>query len=202
MTAKEIFMKFLTGFKQELEMAEQAPEAPKEGELKVSEVAIGGKVEIVDGEGNLQPAPDGEYQYGEDVLTVKDGLIEAINGEGKQEETPAEEIEAAEETPAEEPAQDEPKANDELEAVKAELEKLKAEIAEIKAAISGAATKEEMAAIKQEVDASYGEMNRTLATVISTPAQFSQTSNNNVVKDSKDEKTNALISMINNARKK
>src|SRR5690348_2950449 len=56
-------------------------------ELQISELVVGGKVEVINSDGSLSPAPDGTYKVDDNEIEVKDGLIESINGE---KETPKE----------------------------------------------------------------------------------------------------------------
>lgn len=108
------------------------------------ELQVGIEAFTYDDNGDVIPAPDGDYTYENKIITVKEGVISEIKDkevveEAPAEETPAEEpvVEenAEEETPAEEtPA--EPEA-DEKDAKIAELEariaELEAENAELKA---------------------------------------------------------------------
>lgn len=51
-------------------------------ELKISDKSIGGKVELVQGDGSLSPAPDGEYVMDDGyAFTIKDGMISSVVGE-------------------------------------------------------------------------------------------------------------------------
>lgn len=198
-----ILKNLLFEYKERLEAAEETPadNKAKESELKVSEMSIGSKVETIDAEGNIQPAEDGEYTLESgDVIEVKDGLIATINGEGKPEEEAEVPVDAAEESPEENSKGENP--NEEVETLKAKVSELEAKIAAIESAIGASATKEEVNEFKAEVSYSVGEFNKTLLTIANVPAEFSKTSSNNVVKDSKEEKMNAVFSIINSARKK
>ena len=106
---------------------------------------------FVDGTEGLEPAPDGEYTVGENIVTVEGGKIvevkvkpiEQPTEETPTEETPMEQVETVEEqptetpteTPTEEPIVEGPTV-DELNAIideqKAMIEELKAEIETIK----------------------------------------------------------------------
>lgn len=153
-----------------------------ESELKVSEMVIGGKVELIDSEGNLEVAPDGEYQIGEDTIVVKDGLIESINGdkgEAKEEE------EMEEDTPADEV--------DEKEAMKAELDAMKEAIAQLKTELEALKTSlDESNATEQNMASKFNTqletLNETIKLLMSTPAEPSRTNESIRVKDSYDAK--------------
>jgi hypothetical protein len=155
-----------------------------ETEVKISEKAVGGKVELIDGDGNLAPVPDGDMKVSGDdnVYTVKDGQISAINGEVPSEEAPKEEppVEAAEDAPAEEAPADETKPNEEIDALKADVEALKAAIAEMQNMIASFASKDEVASFNSQLE----NLNQTLKAVAKMPVEFSKTNNNTVVKES------------------
>lgn len=82
---KKELSKFLKGLKFE-------SEALQAEQVKISDRVVGAKVELIDGEGNLTPIPDGEYKVDEFEFTVKDGVISEIKGEAKPEEKPEEEM--------------------------------------------------------------------------------------------------------------
>ena len=100
-----------------------------EGDLEV-----GKEVFTTDDNGDVVPAPDGEYNYENKVITVAEGVVTAITDKEAPVETP-------EETPAEEPvveeAEEETPAEDEKDKKIAELTariaELEAENAELKA---------------------------------------------------------------------
>ena len=79
----------LKTLKEELKKALALFSADNQPALKVSDMVIGGKVEIPDAEGTLSDAPDGEYTVDKDVIEVKDGQITSING-NKEAAIPAE----------------------------------------------------------------------------------------------------------------
>lgn len=106
-----------------------------------NELEVGKEVYTTDDNGDIVPAPDGDYNYENKVITVSEGVVTAIADKEAPVETPAEEpveepvveeneeeAPAAEETPAEEEDKDAKIA--ELQARIAELE---AENAELKA---------------------------------------------------------------------
>lgn len=89
----------------------------------------------VDEEGNA--ISDGDYTIEDQIVTVKDGVVESIKPKEEPKEEP---VEAAEETPAEpteEPAEEPVYATQaDLEAVKSELESLKATVEALSAKLS------------------------------------------------------------------
>ena len=106
---------------------------------------------FVDGTDGLEPAKDGEYTVGENIVTVEGGKIISIvekpieqpTEETPTEETPMEQVETVEEQPTEQPVETvetvetiEGPTTDELQAIideqKAMIEQLKAEIETIK----------------------------------------------------------------------
>lgn len=191
MNAKDIFKKFLASFKAELEAADVTP---KEGELKVSEVAVGGKVEMVDGEGNLIPASDGVYEYGGHSLEVRDGVIVSVDGDKPAEEAPGQN--SAQEV-KEEMSEEASALPSEIESLKAETAELRKMIDEMKNAVAEFATQKDV----NHFSAHVLELTDLIKKLANVPAEFSKTSTNNVVKDSKDEKLTDVTRIINNIRK-
>jgi len=171
-----------------------------ESELKVSDMVIGGKVEKVNSDGSLAPVEDGEYTIEKDLLVVKDGLIVSINGETEmkpKDEAPKEE-EKLEDVPVEDPAPE----NDwktEVEALKAETESLKVTIEEIKKVMAENTVEEQK--MSADFTAEIAKLNETLKVVATTPAEFSKTSTNNVVKDSKEDKMKEYARILNSNKK-
>jgi hypothetical protein len=163
-------------------------------EIKVSDMAVGAKVEFVNSDGTLSPALDGEYTIDKDVIEVKDGLIVSINGE-------------TETTPVDTKPKDENMADTsvtdamqvQIDALKAETESLKSVIEEIKQSIVDDATKD------QTMSADFGNqlsvLNETIKTLLKMPSEFSKTSNDNVVKDSKEEKMKEYIKILSSNKK-
>ncbi|GAA4326206.1 hypothetical protein [Flaviaesturariibacter amylovorans] len=174
-----------------------------EAEIKISEKAVGSKVELIDADGQLQPAPDGNYELDNGFkFTVKDGLIESIEGEDAPAEVPAEDAVEAAEVPADEqpkedlPAEPNPEV-DELKVKVADLESkladLAAKVDEMNASVEVAASKEEVA----EFTKAAADLNKTILQLAKVPVQFSQTSTNNTVKDSKEQKLVDLAKILN-----
>lgn len=111
------------------------------GELQYEgDLAVGLEV-FIEQEGELIPAPDGEYVADEVTITVVGGKIETlVEKEGEEEKPVDEEIEAEEEG--------EETPNAEVEALKEENEKLKAEIEELKKQLEEANEKLKMSVEK------------------------------------------------------
>src|SRR3954468_21849969 len=65
---------------------EDQPIEKTDAEIKVTDMTVGGKVELIGKDNELQPIPDGKYTVEDKAFTVKDGFIASIEGE----ETPAE----------------------------------------------------------------------------------------------------------------
>jgi len=114
-----------------------------EGDLEV-----GKEVFTTDDNGDVVPAPDGEYNYENKVITVAEGVITVIADKEAPLETPAEEPAeepVVEENEEEAPAAEETPAEDEKDAKIAELQariaELEAENAELKAKLEEPADK-------------------------------------------------------------
>ena len=103
-----------------------------EGELEV------GLEVFIEQDGELIPAPDGEYKSEDKTITVESGRISSIV-EVEPEESAEEpvEVEQEEEQPTDVDSET-PETNDELEALKKENEELKAKIAELEAQLAEA----------------------------------------------------------------
>jgi hypothetical protein len=176
--------------------------AENQPELKISEVAIGGKVEVINADETLAPAPDGEYTTEDkDVITVKDGFIVLINGEKGEEEKvadePAEEL--AEEEVKEEEAPVEADWKAEVDALKAETEALKAAVEELQKGLADKSEAEEK--MSADFSKQLTDLTETLKVLSVMPAEFSKTSSNNLVTDSKDEKMKAYARIIASNKK-
>jgi hypothetical protein len=181
-------------------MAVLAGFSSEPSDLKVSDMVIGGKVEMVNSDGSLSPAQDGEYTIDNDVIVVKDGLIVSINGETEtnpRDEAPKQEENLAEDAPVDEPVkQDDLKA--EVEALKAETENIKAMVEELKAALASKNEAEQK--MSADFAAEIAALNETLKIVATTPAEFSKTSTNNVVKDSKEDKMKEYARILKSSK--
>lgn len=178
-----------------------------ESELQISQREVGGKVELIDGEGKLQPAPDGEYEMADSFkFTVKDGQISAIEGE-KEEEKPEDKPEGeqqpdeqAEETPADAPKDEaQPEPNKEVEELKAFVGELAKVVADLQAQIAEMKQSQEqapVAASKEEVE----EMNKQLTNLFSALKKISfessKTNGNPLLKDDRDAKYQHLQKIL------
>ena len=159
-----------------------------DSEIKISDKAVGGKVELVDADGNLSDAPDGDYEMDNGFkFTVKGGVIASIEGEEKPKEDAPVEADATD-TPVEDaPAEDSKYA--ELEARVTALEQA---VADMNSSVQAAATKEDLGAFTKEVET----LNSNIQLLAKVPVEFSQTTKNNTVKESKEDKLLALAKMI------
>lgn len=117
------------------------------GELQYEGELEAGLDVFVESEGELIPAPDGEYKTEDKTIIVEGGKIKEII----EAEEPVEEPENVEETEietAEEEPVEEPEANEELDTLKKENEELKARIAELEAQLAEANEKMKMSVEK------------------------------------------------------
>jgi hypothetical protein len=151
-----------------------------EAEMKIDNFAIGEKAEVVNTDGTLAPAPDGEYTNADGVkYTVKDGLIDSIDGQFAEEEKPVEQTATPE--------------ND----FKTQLEAQAQEIADLKAKLETletkmASDKEEETTLSENFSNQLKELNDSIKILATIPAEFSKTSTNNTVKDNKEDKLKEL----------
>lgn len=137
--------------------------------VKVSERVVGGKVEIIQPDGTLETAPDGEYELSDGFkFIVKDGVIASIDGE-------------TEEMEVEQP-------NDNQSNVEGEIATLKDEIAAIKEAIAALTQNSASTQEVQKFQAEFEKLNETLLKLAKLPTQFSQVNPSNVVKDKTEDK--------------
>jgi len=161
-------------------------------DLVISEMKIGGKVEAKDTEGNVVPAPNGEYTVGSDVIEVKDGFIVTLNGD--KEAAPEEQM--ADEAPAED-TPDVAALQAQVDSMATEIETLKAAIEEMKKTMSADTSKEDAEKFSKQLQ----ELNDTIKLLITTPAEFSKTNESIVVKDDKEVRTNEWTSALAKAFK-
>ncbi len=170
---------------------EQMSQIYKDSEIKLSDKAVGAKVELVNSDSSLSTAPDGDYEMEDGTkFTVKDGLITEYNGDKGEAKVTAEEtkVEAAD-APVSDAPNEVADLKAQVEALKAETESIKATIEEVKAMCGKyAEAKDQSVEFSKQLET----INETLKGLIKTPAEFSKTTTNNVVKDSKEEKMNDL----------
>jgi len=204
-------MKF-SQIKDELKKTLKLLLADQSQQLQISDLSVGGKVEIINADGSLSPAPDGEYQVDDNSIVVKDGQIVSVNGQTDgntnpdgdsnpvQEEmknpTPETPAEEAAETPADD-AKEENDTTNKLESMQAEIDALKAIV---KSWQDAQTEKDAKDASEQKMSADVvnelNTLNQTIKTLIGIPAEFSKTSKSNIVADSKDEKLKEYARII------
>lgn len=166
-------------------LEEQFADAPKiysASELHISDKQVGGKVELVGGDGKLQPAPDGDYQLEDGTkFTVSGGLIVSIEGET----TPPTDVKAADTTQTE------------IDTLKSEIEAIKTSIEDIKKMIADDAAKDDAEQeTTNQFKAQLQELTNTIKSLAKIPAEFSKTSENNYVKDEKEAQKIELASIF------
>lgn len=148
-------------------------------DVQYSNFAIGEKVELVNGDGTLSPAPDGDYTNNDGVkYSVKDGLIASIEGEAPIEEEQVEEEQAAD------PIQTQ------LDAQAQDIADLKKAIDELKQSFSDEAVKDQNMA--EQFSKQLKDLTDSIKVLAKIPAEFSRVNNSNQVKDNKEEKENKL----------
>lgn len=114
---------------------------------KIEERKVGAKVEVIDANGELANAPDGEYTFEDGfTFTVKDGVISEIAGEAPVEEEAS--MPEEEDKPEEEEKPEEEKAEVDYQA---QIDDLKKQLEEIKSMISGVPSEEEMKSQMEEI---------------------------------------------------
>lgn len=139
-----------------------------DAELNISAKEVGGKVELVNADGTLAPAPDGEYKMQDGFsFTCQGGQIAAIAEDKKQEpamhEKQYEELKAEFET-----------LQEQFKSVLDVCVTLKTQNAELKT---------QLAAFTKQV----GDIEGNIKTLAKIPVKESQTSTSNVVKDKREE---------------
>lgn len=173
-----------------------------DSELNISNKEVGGKVEIIDADGNLQDAPDGEYKMEDGtVLTVKDGLIAEIESADQEDAEKSEEDMAAadpeqsaddaegKEDAAEGDTDKEDEAADK--ALLDEIQSLKQSIADLTSLITGVQNKQQDMASQKEVNElklSVESLNGNIIKLAKIPVENSKTSKKAEVKDDKEAK--------------
>lgn len=172
------------------------------GELKISDKVVGGKVEMIQADGSLAPAEDGDYVMDNGFsFTVKDGMIESIVGEeAPAEVAPVEEAVAdapavdapVEETPAEENTEDTTVAD-----LTARVDAMEKQVADLVAKIDGMnAQKLESDKTIEAFTAEVKSLNDNIQLLAKVPVQFSKTNKSNVVEETKEEQLFSIAKMI------
>lgn len=196
---KDLFRKVFTELSQEL-AEDKVEDKVKEDEnlewtmaassdFKIENREVGAKVEVVDADGNLVAAPDGSYEFEDGFkFTVKDGMIESIEGQ----EAPAEEeveVEAGKKE-WEKMAEDWQVQSD---AMKAEIDSLKKEIEDIKKMMGGMPTEE---AMSQEFESIKKEFKMIFEKFSQVPAEPSKVAKNQVAKEEEYRKFQDFLSTL------
>ena len=155
-------------------------------DLDVSSREVGGKVEVVNVEGQKEAAPDGDYKMEDGFeFTVKDGLIVSIVGEQTKEEmAPDAEVEQPE-VEVEQPEEEMPESP-EMEGVKSAIAGLDERVRAIEDALQVITENMGNKASKEEADnfsKQLSELNETLKKIAKIPTQMSKVNNADVVKD-------------------
>ena len=172
-------------------LSEEAPaegsKVYQESEIKISALEVGGKVELIDADGALTDAPDGDYEIADgSKFTVKDSLITAVEGQEAPEEEVVEEVAAEDEAPAEEAPVEDTRVAD----LEAKVEGLESTIAEIKSMLEGDA--ESNAEFIKQVT----ELNKNVKLLASTPAEFSQVDKSITEVENKAVKTSEIARLL------
>lgn len=179
-------------------------------ELKVSAKEIGGKVEMIQADGTLAPAPDGEYAMEDGTsFTVKDGVIETLVGQdapaNDMAEVPAEVdaaiVDAPEATP-ESPAED--TSPEDAVDMEARISALEGSIAELAKKLDecmanmGNMESQKLESAK-EIEAfnkTVQELNTNIQTLAKVPVEFSKTNKKVVVEETKQDQLFELAKLI------
>lgn len=156
-------------------------------DLDVSSREVGGKVEVVNVEGQKEAAPDGDYKMEDGFeFTVKDGLIVSIVGEQPMEEemAPIAEVEQPE-VEVEQPEIEMPESP-EMEGVKSAIAGLDERVKAIEDALQVITENMGNKASKEDADnfsKQLSELNETLKKIAKIPTQMSKVNNADVVKN-------------------
>lgn len=189
---KDLFKRVFAELSKELDEKEVIKEEVKAESQKVSSSdykiesrEVGAKVEIIDADGTLVSAPDGEYEFEDGFkFIVKDGVIESIEGEV---EAPEVEVEAKEKVDEkEEEKMEEPD-------YQGQIDSLKKEIEDLKSMIMGVPSKEDMSKefglIKEEFKSIFEKFSKV-------PAQESKVNKSNILKDEQKKKFEEFLTII------
>jgi len=172
--------------------------------VQISERQVGGKVELINSDGTLSVAPDGEYILSDGFhFIVKDGLIASIvddssdtsdEGMADDENTGGDSADAAPEGSTDDV--DVQKAVADNSQAIAELQK---EVAEIKALIQGLQGSVSTAASKQDVEGFKSEvvkLNETIIKLAKLPVEQTKVNKSTSAKDKADAKIMDFIKTI------
>ena len=181
---KEELIKALSALKNE--QFADTPQELSENEVKISERKVGGKVELIGADEKLSDAPDGSYKVGDFVFTVKEGVIDSIEGEEPKEEELADE-QVTEDKPAKDNSTQEAIA-----ALQAETESIKKDIETIKNMLSEFAGKSDVSEFKNEVV----KLNKTIQKLAKLPAEPTKTNFTGIVEDDKEKKITDFLNIL------
>lgn len=168
-------------------------------ELKISDRVIGAKVELINEDGTLAPAPDADYEMEDGFkFTVKDSLIESIEGEEKAEEKPveepAEEVKMEEEVPVEVIEEDD-KVMEMLKEVIAKVDTLSQDVEALK-------NNNKVEEVAEQFSKDLGEVKQVIIQLSKLPAQESKTSKSNPVAIQREKNQNQMSALAKAFAKK
>ncbi len=174
-------------------------------ELNISDKSVGGKVELIQADGTLAPAPDGDYVMDNGFsFTVKDGLISSIVGEQpvQAEETP---VEAAAPTsgdtvtPTEDPAEEADPADPakDIKELEDRVTVLEQQMAECMAMCQDM-SKQKMESEKsiEAFTKEVKQLNDNIQILAKVPVEFSKTNKSVVVEETKEDQLFSIAKMI------
>jgi len=192
-----------------------------EGELQISSKEVGGKVEMIQADGSLAPAPDGEYPMEDgNTYVVAAGIITEIKpaeapADAQPQDQPVkaeseEDLSApAEDAPAEAPVDqpaDQPSPDAKVAELESKVAELEAKVEEMASAMESMisemmakeveSVKSETLSAIQQFNKVVEEMNNNIKTLAKTPVQFSQTNSKPSVQDEKHEKMKNLLNIL------
>ena len=176
-------------------------------EIKVSSMEVGGKVELINPDGSLTDAPDGDYVMEDgSAFTVKDGMISSIVGQDQsvqvvnQEEVSTEELSVTDQAPVEEPVQPvEDSKVSELEIKVSELEQKVNDL--ISSMESMQSEKMESEKVINQFNEQVSLLNKNITELAKVPVEFSKTNKSVTVEESREDKLSVLATIIGNAKK-
>lgn len=187
---KNLFKKALTELAEEMGNDFQKVQS---ADYKIANREVGQKVEVVAPDESLTNAPDGSYEFEDGFkFTVKDGLIESIEGQETPKEEEPKEEQAAVETPVEDKkeGQADPKELEDLKSTVADLQK---QIDEIKSMFSNVPTAESMSKEFEEIKLEFKSVFEKFTKI---PAEESKVVNSNVVKDANKKKFEEFVASL------
>lgn len=168
--------------------------------VQISDKAVGGKVELINADGSLSVAPDGEYILSDGFhFIVKDGLISEVIDDS----TDANEDMADDSNEGGDSADAAPENDDEIKQAIAQnqqaISDLQKEIDAIKQLLEQLSGNVNVAASKEDVDKFKSEvvkLNETIVKLAKLPVENTKVNNSTVAKDKKDAKIMDFIKTI------